>query len=111
MVIDFNSMNEEVKPDFKGGKKAYNVKMFTDERNKIMHGRLEPGASIGFHTHEVDQEVIYVLEGEGTVINGEGMPDDAALPGQALYCAKGQSHSLVNTGSSDLIFFAVVTAV
>ncbi len=111
MVIDFNKMAEEAKPNFKGGLKEYNVKMFTDDTNKIMHGRLVPGASIGFHTHETDQEVIYVLEGEGTVINGEGIPDDKALPGQALYCAKGQSHSLVNTGTKDLIFFAVVSAV
>jgi len=111
MKIDFDSIPEEAKPNFKGGLKEYNVQMFTDDTNKIMHGRLVPGASIGFHTHVEDQEIIYILEGEGTVVNGEGIPDDKALPGLAYLCSKGQSHSLINSGNTDLIFFAVVTKV
>ncbi len=110
MKIDYSTMEEKALPNFKGGEKEYNVQMFTDSTNKIMHGRLVPGASIGFHTHTEDQEVIYILEGNGTVINGEGRENDAANPGDALYCPKGESHSLVNTGDKDLIFFAVVTA-
>lgn len=110
MLIDFLTMNEEAKPNFKGGEKEYNVRMFTDERNKIMRGRLVPGASIGFHTHSGDQEVIFILEGKGTVVDSEGNVQETVLPGQATYCAEGMSHSLVNREDSDLIFFAVVTA-
>ena len=110
MIVDFNKMVEEAKPNFKGGLKEYNVKMFTDETNKIMHGRLVPGASIGFHTHETDQEVIYILEGEGSLVDEEGNTLETVVPGQATYCAKGESHSLMNKSEEDLIFFAVVTA-
>jgi len=111
MKIDFANMEEKALPNFKGGEKQYNVKMFTDDKNKIMRGRLVPGASIGFHTHTEDQEVIYILEGNGTVINGEGKENDSANPGDTLFCPKGESHSLVNTGDKDLLFFAVVTSV
>ncbi|WP_308796125.1 hypothetical protein [Agathobacter sp.] len=52
MIIDFKHMEEQILPNFKGGEKAYAVKKFTDDRNIIMHGRLESGASIGLHTHE-----------------------------------------------------------
>lgn len=111
MLIDFSKMEEEAKPNFKGGEKEYNVKTFDDGTNKIMKGRLVPGASIGFHTHETDQEIIYFLEGEGTVVDASGNTVDTFNPGEVHYCAKNESHSLVNKGSKDLLFFAVVTKV
>lgn len=111
MLIDFLNMTEEAKPNFKGGQKEYNVKMFDIGPNKIMRGRLVPGASIGFHTHTEDQEIIYVLEGEGTVVDENGSKVETVLPGQATYCAKNDSHSLVNKGDKDLKFFAVVSKV
>ena len=111
MIIDFLTMNEDAKPNFKGGEKEYNVKMFTDDTNKIMRGRLVPGASIGFHTHTEDQEVIYILEGEGSLVDSEGNVLEKVLPGQATLCSKGESHSLANRGEKDLVFFAVVSAV
>ncbi|MBR5386253.1 MAG: cupin domain-containing protein [Clostridiales bacterium] len=111
MIIDFLNMTEDAKPNFKGGEKAYNVKMFNTDGNKIMRGRLVPGASIGFHTHTEDQEVIYILEGEGSLVDAEGNVLDKVLPGQATLCPKGESHSLANRGDSDLLFFAVVTSV
>ncbi len=111
MIIDFLTMNEEAKPNFKGGEKEYNVKMFNTDGNKVMRGRLVPGASIGYHTHTEDQEVIYILEGEGSLVDSEGNVISKVLPGQATLCPKGESHSLVNKSDKDLLFFAVVTAV
>ena len=111
MIIDFLSMQEEAKPNFKGGEKEYNVKMVDEGPNKFMRGRLIPGASIGFHTHTENQEIIYVLEGEGTVVDEQGNTVEKVIPGQVTYCAKGVSHSLVNKSGKDLIFFAVVTTV
>ena len=111
MIIDFLNMTEDAKPNFKGGEKEYNVKMFNTDGNKIMRGRLVPGASIGFHTHTEDQEVIYILEGEGSLVDAEGNVLDKVLPGQATLCPKGESHSLANRSDEDLIFFAVVTSV
>lgn len=108
MIIDFNVMEEAVLPSFKGGEKAYNVKMFQDGGNRIMKGRLEPGASIGMHTHETDCEVFFILSGKGTVLLSQG--SEPVCAGQAHYCPKGAAHSLVNTGSEDLIFYAVVAA-
>lgn len=109
MLIDLNTMEEKCIPNFKGGEIAYNVKMFTDDTNKIMKGRLVPGASIGYHTHEEDEEVIFILSGHGTVKNDDG--EIPANPGEAHLCSKGRSHSLINTGDEDLIFYAVVAKV
>ena len=65
MLIDFNTMEEKELEHFKGGEKSFHAKMFTDDSNKIMRGRLEPGASIGLHTHEGNNEIVFILEGTG----------------------------------------------
>lgn len=106
MVIDYSKIEEKAMPNFKGGEKIFNVKMFADENNKIMQGRLEPGASIGLHTHQDNSEIIYILEGKGKVLyNGEYLPLKA---GDVHYCNMGSEHSLINDSDADLKFFAVV---
>ena len=42
--------------------------MNIDKNNKILLGTLEPGASIGLHTHETNSEIIYILSGKGKVL-------------------------------------------
>ncbi len=106
MIIDYCKIEEKSISDFKGGEKIFNVKMFTDENNKIMMGRLEPGASIGLHTHSGNSEIILIQEGKGKVLyNGEYLPLKA---GDVHYCPIGQEHSLINDSNEDLKFFAVV---
>ena len=106
MIIDFKSMEESVLPNFKGGEKEYRAKMFVDEQNRIMYGRLIPGASIGLHTHEDGSEMIYYLEGEGKAIY-DGV-EERVYAGCCHYCPKGHSHTLINDTDADLVFFAVV---
>ena len=106
MIIDFNTMEATLIPNFKGGEKEFNVKMFWDGTNRIMKGLLVPGASIGEHTHEENCEILFVLKGNGTIIeDGVSSP---ICEGECTYCPKGHTHSLVNTGTEDLIFFAAV---
>lgn len=107
MIIDFPNMPVEVIPSFKGGEKELSVQMFFDGTNRIMHGVLIPGASIGLHTHEGNCEMIFVLAGRGTIIE-DGEPH-VIQHGQCTYCENGHAHSLVNTSEdTDLEFYAVV---
>ena len=106
MIIDFDSIKETVMPKFKGGEKETAARMHVDDLNKIMRGRLIPGASIGLHTHETGSEIIYILQGRGKVLyDGQYEPVESGL---CHYCPKGHSHSLINDSDSDLVFFAVV---
>lgn len=106
MTIDFNTMETTVLPQFKGGKGELSAKMYWDGTTRIMKGLLAPGASIGEHTHEGNCEILFVVSGEGTIIDdGESTPIKA---GQCTYCPEGHSHSLVNTGTEDLVFYAAV---
>ena len=106
MLIDFKTIPEDVIPNMRGGEKEVAVKAFNDGSNKIMLGKLIPGASIGLHTHETNSETLYILEGSGKVLyEGEYIP----LPtGSCHYCPKGKAHSLINDSEADLRFFAIV---
>lgn len=106
MILNFNNIEETVLPQFKGGEKDTLFRMYTDSDNKILQGKLVPGASIGLHKHETSSEAIFILQGTGKVLfNGEY---ELVEPGVCHYCPKGQEHSLINDGEEDLIFFAVV---
>ena len=106
MVIDFEHEDFASIPNFKGGEKTLGMRMFDDGACKIMRGRLEPGASIGLHTHEGNSEIIYILEGTGKVEYDGGVETLAA--GDCHYCPEHHTHRLINDSSEDLNFFAVV---
>ena len=110
MLIEFDKMEPQVIPHMRGGEKEVRARMYTDSLNKIMRGRLIPGASIGMHTHETGSEIIYILSGKGKILYDGGC--EALEPGSCHYCPKGHAHSLINDspeGGEDLRFFAVVT--
>ena len=106
MLIDFSKMEEKVIPHFQGGEGSFRAKMRVDDLGKILHGILEPGCTIGLHTHETSSETIYILAGTGKVLyDGAYEPLSA---GSCHYCPKGHAHSLINDGEETLEFFAVV---
>ena len=106
MIIDFDIMQETRNSEFKGGTGDTFLKMFSNELGKIMLGRLEPGSSIGFHAHETNSEIIYIISGKADFLYDDGTEE--AVSGECHYCPKGHSHSMINNGTQDLVFFAVV---
>ena len=106
MLIDFSIMEPETIPNFLGGDGALRAQMRVDELGKILRGVLDPGSSIGCHTHETSSEIIYILAGEGKVLC-DGVYEPLAA-GSCHYCPKGHSHSLINDSGALLEFFAVV---
>jgi len=106
MILDFSKIEETVKTQFYGGEKELRAHMNIDKNNKILLGTLEPGASIGLHTHETNSEIIYILSGKGKVLfEGEY---ELVSAGLCHYCPQGCSHSLINDSDDKLTFFAVV---
>lgn len=106
MTIDFNNMEATIIPNFKGGEKEISAKMFFDGNNRIMKGILQPGASIGYHSHDTSSEIIFIIKGKGKVIdNNETVTIEE---GQCHYCKKGDSHSLINDSDEELVFYAAV---
>lgn len=69
---------------------------------------IEPGSTIGEHTHIDSEEVYFLISGIGVMImDGKQSP---FLPGDVSLVKVGHSHGLMNTGNDvmRLIVFAVM---
>ena len=107
MVIDFNKIEEVANPQFKGGEGDTMFRTFNDGQNKIMRGCLDVGCSIGYHKHETNSEIIFILSGEARCLYDDG--EERLSTGQCHYCPVGHSHALINASASEpLLFFAIV---
>ena len=69
--------------------------------------RLEPGASIGMHKHEVNEDAYIIVSGEGVFTDTAGK-ETPVKAGDITIARKGDSHALKNTGAEPLIFLDVI---
>ncbi|HHW21873.1 MAG TPA: cupin domain-containing protein [Clostridiaceae bacterium] len=67
---------------------------------------LEPGCSIGTHTHDKEEEIYYILSGKG-VVDDNGQIVEVEQ-GDAIKTGNGEYHSIKNNGDVPLVFMAVI---
>lgn len=69
--------------------------------------RYAPNAYVAEHTHKVQEQVYYVLEGEGLLmLDGAGRLMRAH---DYVYVPPGVRHSFTNTGLAGLVFLVITT--
>jgi len=107
MKINYDSLKEIIVPNFRGGEGDFFIKSFGDDYCKINIMRLQPGTYNGMHTHESDSEIFYIISGTATIKNSDGT-EDVVSAGDVSYCPMGTGHSVINTGSTELVLFSVV---
>lgn len=94
------------------GKGTVNIKDLATAEDLYNHGRLfaqisiEPGHSIGFHDHQRESELFYVIKGEG-VYNDNGKEVTVGV-GDVCICPSGESHCIENKGSELLQLVALI---
>jgi mannose-6-phosphate isomerase-like protein (cupin superfamily) len=112
MLRKAEEMVGEVKHQLRGGKGSVEMKaLFTPEEFKAKVRifsilTLEPGSSIGVHAHVEEEEVYYILKGEGWVVENSG--GYTVKPGDAVLTGNGGSHSIENKGTEPLELLAAV---
>jgi len=67
---------------------------------------INPGCSLGYHQHENEEEIYYILSGQG-VVNDNGTMR-TVNPGDAVLTGNGASHSIENQGTEPLELVATV---
>ena len=69
--------------------------------------RYAPAAYVQEHVHQVQEQIYYVLEGEGVLT----LDDKKHLmrPHDYVYVPPGITHSFTNTGTDGLVFFVITT--
>jgi mannose-6-phosphate isomerase-like protein (cupin superfamily) len=68
---------------------------------------LKPGASIGTHKHQNNEDSYVIISGQGTFTDGTGK-STLVGPGDITIARPGQSHGLSNTGKDDLVFLDII---
>ena len=61
---------------------------------------VDPGSESNAHSHEINEEIFYVVSGEGEIRVGE--ESQAVTAGSIVVAPPGQTHQLVNPGSETL---------
>jgi quercetin dioxygenase-like cupin family protein len=69
--------------------------------------RYAPKAYVEEHSHKVQEQIYYVLEGEGILTVGE--EKHLMRPHDYVYLPPGLPHSFTNTGLDGLVFLVVTT--
>jgi len=69
--------------------------------------RYAPNAYVQEHSHKVQEQVYYVLEGEGMLVVGK--EKHLMRAHDYVYLPPGVPHSITNTGLSGLVFLVVTT--
>lgn len=112
MIKRAGELNSDVFPHRFDGKGEVKVTRILEKEEFHGKGRLfarntiEPGSSLGWHQHNGDIEVYYILSGRGTV-NDNGV-ETIVGPGDVVVTGDGQYHSIENTGDTTLEFIALI---
>ena len=67
---------------------------------------LEPGDSIGYHQHQGEFELYYILKGQAKVRDNE--KEYLLEEGDMMQCKDGDSHSIEAVGEESLEFMALI---
>lgn len=68
---------------------------------------LPPGASIGVHGHEKNEDAYIVISGHGVFIGADGK-EISVKAGDTTIARKGESHGIKNTGTEPMVILDVV---
>lgn len=68
---------------------------------------LKPGASIGMHKHEINEDTYIIVSGEGVFTDTAGN-ETPVKAGDITIARKGDQHALKNVGKDDLVFLDII---
>jgi mannose-6-phosphate isomerase-like protein (cupin superfamily) len=112
MIRPASEMKAEVRPNMRGGLGTVTVtpyfqkEEFGGKVRLCARLTLPPGASIGLHAHEGEDEVYIVTRGAGLV--KEGDVETRVTTGDAVLTGRGASHSVRNDSPSDVLEIVAV---
>lgn len=67
---------------------------------------LNPGCSIGYHVHEKDAELFYLMK--GNALYNDGGVEVEVKAGDVMICPTGTGHSIANNGDEVVELCAVI---
>lgn len=112
MIRKASQMETEVRGEMRGGAGNVTIQHFFRKNEITARTRLcsrltlPPGASIGLHKHEGEDELFIVTRGKGLI--DDGKTKESVEAGDAILTGKGESHAVINNGQEVLEMIAII---
>ncbi len=112
MITRPDRMKSETRDNMRGGDGNVTIQHLVDRdafsANVRLCARLTipPGAGIGEHRHDNEDEVYIVTRGTGILTDGTG--NEQVTVGDTVLTGSGNSHAIRNEGTEDLEIIAVI---
>ncbi len=112
MIRKAGEMIAETRANMRGGAGTVTVQHYFAKDDFTANARLcarlviPPGAGIGPHRHEGEDEVYLVVKGRG--ILDDGTTRTPVAVGDAVLTGNGESHAIHNAGDTDLELIAFI---
>ena len=113
MITNVNEVIPEIAESVRGGNGSVSAHKLLDlfpgsAIKSVGIVRLEPGASVGDHSHQDEEDFYYCIAGTGVVVDN-GM-EHPFTPGTLQITRSGESQAIRNTGETELIFLGALVA-
>jgi len=112
MIRKQSEMTMETRENMRGGKGSIEINHIFRQEELSGKSRfcakviINPGCSIGMHEHSNEEEIYYIIRGQG-IVNDNGNIQEVR-EGDAILTGGGASHSIENTGTVPLELMAVI---
>lgn len=112
MVRKYDDMRYDSRENLRDGNGAIGTRYLMEKED--MEGKcdlfsiltLEPGCSIGLHTHKPDAELFFVLQ--GNLETSDNGTVKTLSTGDTMFTGSGQSHYLINKSTETARVLAVI---
>ena len=108
MEINFNELKEMTIPGMNNGTGEMTVRMYNDDKYRIILTVIHAGGSIGIHTQSSGDDMNYIISGTGIAVCDGA--EEKLSAGIMHICPKGSEHTIINTGDDDLVMLTIVIA-
>lgn len=112
MIRTQSEMKIEIREAMRGGPGSASIRHLFEPKDFKAAVRLcaeitlKPGSGIGTHQHLTEDEVYFILRGEGLL--NDGTTQTRVKTGDSILTGRGESHSILNDSTSDLVLLAVI---
>lgn len=112
MIKKFEDFKTELRENMRGGDGTVTVTSFVSAEELNEKGRLfgkitlKPGCGIGFHIHEKDSELFYIIK--GTAVYDDNGTKTTVSAGNVTLTPAGTGHAIKNEGEEDVELIALI---
>ncbi|MDP4132765.1 MAG: cupin domain-containing protein [Bacillota bacterium] len=112
MIKKSSDLRNEVREHMRDGDGSVLITHLVEKENLYDKSRLfgvihlDKNCSIGYHVHENDSEIFYVIKGEA--IYSDNGVEKSVKSGDVLVCAKGEGHSIKNIKDEQVELVALI---